>query len=132
MLYVGLDIENAKASAPREGFIPSPKLKLLDQVSEVMRFKHYSIRTEQSYREWIRRFILFHGKRHPREMGAGGDQPISPRARFQRGPRSGLPALRPEAKVSLPQPGMGKAVCFSRGQCFAGPAPRGGAAPSRE
>ena len=35
-----------------------------------MRFKHYSLRTERTYREWIRRFILFHGKRHPREMGA--------------------------------------------------------------
>lgn len=35
-----------------------------------MRFKHYSLRTETTYREWIRRFILFHGKRHPREMGA--------------------------------------------------------------
>ena len=35
-----------------------------------MRFKHYSIRTETSYREWIKRFILFHGKRHPREMGS--------------------------------------------------------------
>jgi hypothetical protein len=60
----------AKASRPREGFIPNPKLKLLDQVSEVMRFKHYSLRTETRYREWIRRFILFHGKCHPREMGA--------------------------------------------------------------
>ncbi len=67
---MGLDIGNAKASEPREGFIPNPKLKLLDQVSEVMRFKHYSIRTETSYREWIKRYILFHGKRHPREMGA--------------------------------------------------------------
>jgi hypothetical protein len=45
-------------------------LKLLDQVTEVMRFKHYSIRTERTYREWIKRFILFHGKRHPREMGS--------------------------------------------------------------
>jgi Phage integrase, N-terminal SAM-like domain len=52
------------------GFIPNPKLKLLDQASEVMRFKHYSIRTERTYREWIKRFIFFHGKRHPREMGA--------------------------------------------------------------
>lgn len=52
------------------GFIPNPKLKLLDQVSEVIRFKHYSIRTERTYREWIRRFVLFHGKRYPREMGA--------------------------------------------------------------
>jgi hypothetical protein len=34
-----------------------------------MRFKHYSIRTETIYREWIKRYILFHGKRHPREMG---------------------------------------------------------------
>ena len=43
----------AKASRPREGFIPNPKLKLLDQVSEVMHFKHYSLRTERTYREWI-------------------------------------------------------------------------------
>lgn len=34
-----------------------------------MRFKHYSLRTERTYREWVKRFILFHGKRHPREMG---------------------------------------------------------------
>ena len=43
-------IEKANASKPREGFIPNPKLKLLDQVSEVMRFKHYSIRMETTYR----------------------------------------------------------------------------------
>jgi len=35
-----------------------------------MRFKHYSLRTERTYREWVKPFILFHGKRHPREMGA--------------------------------------------------------------
>ena len=35
-----------------------------------MRFKHYSIRTETTYREWVKRYIFFHGKRHPREMGA--------------------------------------------------------------
>ncbi len=61
---------NANTSDGPAGFIPNPKLRLLDQVSEVMRFKHYSIRTERTYREWIRRFILFHDKRHPREMGA--------------------------------------------------------------
>jgi len=43
--------------------------KLLDQVRERIRVKHYSIRTETQYLQWIRRFILFHGKRHPREMG---------------------------------------------------------------
>jgi site-specific recombinase XerD len=47
------------------------KPKLLDQVRDVIRRKHYSIRTEQSYVEWIRRFILFHHKRHPREMREG-------------------------------------------------------------
>jgi hypothetical protein len=46
------------------------KRKLLDQVTDVARFRHLSIRTEQTYRNWIKRFILFHGKRHPREMDA--------------------------------------------------------------
>jgi len=44
--------------------------RLLDQVREVIRMRHYSIRTEQAYVQWIRRFILFNNKRHPREMGA--------------------------------------------------------------
>lgn len=44
--------------------------KLLDQVRNKLRVKHYSIRTEQSYTDWIKRYILFHGKRHPNEMGA--------------------------------------------------------------
>lgn len=43
--------------------------KLLDQVRERIRVKHYSIRTEETYLGWIRRFIFFHNKRHPREMG---------------------------------------------------------------
>lgn len=44
--------------------------RLLEQVRERLRFKHYSIRTEAQYVQWVRRFILFHGKRHPAEMGA--------------------------------------------------------------
>ncbi|GAK61684.1 integron integrase [Candidatus Vecturithrix granuli] len=47
----------------------SPSKKLLEQVRDVMQFHHYSIRTEQTYIEWIRRYILFHKKRHPKEMG---------------------------------------------------------------
>jgi len=43
--------------------------KLLEQVADKLRVLHYSIRTERSYVDWIRRFILFHQKRHPREMG---------------------------------------------------------------
>lgn len=42
--------------------------RLLDQVRNVIRCKHYSIRTEQSYIDWIRRYIYFHGKRHPAEL----------------------------------------------------------------
>jgi hypothetical protein len=44
------------------------KPKLLDQVRIFMRARRYSLRTEEAYLDWIRRFILFHGKRHPREM----------------------------------------------------------------
>lgn len=46
------------------------KPRLLDMVRERCRVKHYSIRTEKRYIDWIRRFILFHDKRHPSEMGA--------------------------------------------------------------
>lgn len=44
--------------------------RLLDQVRELIRIRHYSIRTEQAYLQWIRRYIIFHGRRHPRELGA--------------------------------------------------------------
>ena len=47
----------------------SPGPRLLDRVRERLRVKHYSIRTEEQYVSWIRRYVLFHGKRHPREMG---------------------------------------------------------------
>lgn len=48
---------------------PTPP-RLLDQVRDRLRVKHYSYRTETQYLQWIRRFILFHGKRHPLDMGA--------------------------------------------------------------
>ena len=47
----------------------SPAVRLMDQVRIAMRSLHYSRRTEESYVGWIRRFILFHGKRHPADMG---------------------------------------------------------------
>lgn len=52
----------------KELAIPRPE-RLLDQVHEVMRVQHYALRTEESYVNWIRRFILFQHKRHPAEMG---------------------------------------------------------------
>ena len=45
------------------------KPRLLDQVRQKIRIKHYSIRTEQAYVDWIRRYILYHQKRHPQDMG---------------------------------------------------------------
>lgn len=47
-----------------------PASRLFAEVRARIRLKHYSIRTEQAYGDWIRRFILFHGKRHPAAMGA--------------------------------------------------------------
>ncbi len=55
----GHAVKNPSASPP----------KLLDQVRSAIRIKHYSYRTEKTYLHWIRRFILFHNKRHPNEMG---------------------------------------------------------------
>lgn len=55
--------------------IANPKSKLLDQLREVIRVKHYSLRTEEAYVQWVRRFLKFHRNqagawKHPREMGA--------------------------------------------------------------
>ncbi len=44
--------------------------RLLGEMRDLIRRKHYSIRTEQAYLEWAKRYILFHGKRHPKDMGA--------------------------------------------------------------
>ncbi len=51
-------------------FHPNPKLKLMEQVREVLRYHHYAYRTEQTYCQWIMRFIhFFGGKTHPRNLG---------------------------------------------------------------
>ena len=47
-----------------------PKPRLLDRIRAALRTRHYSPRTEEAYVAWIRRYIFFHGKRHPAEMGA--------------------------------------------------------------
>src|SRR5574338_508411 len=49
---------------------PARGPKLLDQVRDRIRVKHYSLRTEEAYVDWIKRYILHHGKRHPKELGA--------------------------------------------------------------
>ena len=44
--------------------------KLLDQARQLMRTRHYSLRTEESYVRWMKEYIVFHGKRHPATLGA--------------------------------------------------------------
>ena len=53
------------------------KPKLLDRVRQMIRTRHYSVRTEKAYAHWIKRFIIFHDKRHPNEMGRIGNRTIS-------------------------------------------------------
>ena len=56
---------------PRPDFADvSASPRLLDRLREAIRLRHYSIRTEATYVDWVRRFILFHDKRHPAELGA--------------------------------------------------------------
>ena len=50
--------------------VATPPALLLDRVRDRIRVKHYSLRTEQAYCDWIRRFIIYHGKRHPSALGA--------------------------------------------------------------
>ena len=59
------ETEGVKPASP----VRAPRL--LDEVRRRMRLRHYSLRTEQAYTGWIRRYILMNGKRHPRDMGAG-------------------------------------------------------------
>jgi integron integrase len=62
------------AATPHPLPIPQPAIgqppKLLDRVRAAIRVRHYSLRTEEAYIAWIKRFIFFHGVRHPQEMGA--------------------------------------------------------------
>ena len=55
---------------PTADTTPPRQPKLLERMRIHLRTRHYSIRTEEAYIDWARRFILFHGKRHPRDMGA--------------------------------------------------------------
>jgi integrase len=61
--------QSVQPSTPSPATTQAGKPKLLDQVRDAIRARHYSYRTEEAYVGWIKRFILFHGKRHPAEMG---------------------------------------------------------------
>jgi integron integrase len=61
--------KSARPESPSKGTSSPQGKKLLDQYSESLRNRHYSLRTEQTYVSWVRQYILFHNKRHPRDMG---------------------------------------------------------------
>ena len=67
-----MNIETGNTAPWKAKFIPNPKLKLRDQFHEVMRFKHFSQRTEEAYWQWIMRFLRFNRQgqtwRHPRDL----------------------------------------------------------------
>jgi integrase len=60
----------SRQPADDDGIVVGMAVKLLDQVRQAIRMRHYSRRTEEAYVVWIRRYIVFHGKRHPTELGA--------------------------------------------------------------
>ena len=63
-----MSTQPGSALSSKNNSLPGGK-KLLDQYREALRNRHYSHRTEETYVTWVRQFILFHNKRHPREMG---------------------------------------------------------------
>jgi hypothetical protein len=69
-LVYAVEASGARPLAVRESVPPVLlKPRLLDRVREALRVRHYSPRTEEAYVAWIRRYIFFHGKRHPAELG---------------------------------------------------------------
>jgi hypothetical protein len=78
---MGQGVQVKKVMAQRSGagrgwelVVPNPKLKLMDQVREVLRIKHYAIRTEQAYCDWIKRYVHFHGMRCREDLFPGAEK----------------------------------------------------------
>lgn len=78
--------------------ISSESPNLLDRMRAEIRVRHYSIRTEEAYVDWARRFILFHEKRHPKEMGADEVQQFLSHSAVE---RNVAPSTQNQAKSAL-------------------------------
>jgi hypothetical protein len=89
-----------------EDFFPNPKSRLFDQVREMMRFRHYSIRTEHAYIQWFKQYIFFHNKRHFKEMGAEEIRTFLTRLAVNRNVAASTQnqALNPLGRTSEPGP----------------------------
>ena len=99
--------ETITRNATKDAVVQQPRL--LDQVRTAIRTRHYSLRTERAYVHWIKRYIYFHGKRHPIDMGATEIEA------FLSAPRHGSRRLSQH-----PEPGPGRPAVFVQGS----PGPR--------
>ena len=63
-----------RAHKTQDLVISNPKLKLMDQVREVLRLKHHEIRTQHAYCDWIKRYVRFHGMRSLEDLFAGAEK----------------------------------------------------------
>ena len=112
-----LDSEPAKAASaatPRELLIPNPKGRLREQFHEVARFKHLALRTEQSYWEWVVRYLKFH-----REL-AGAWQWFFPSASRSADPESGHKGRHHTAETGLQRAlklALGRTSIAKRASC---------------
>lgn len=67
-MYSNSQNGSPRRTPPSQNRPPLKAARLLDQIRELIHYKHYSIRTEQQYVFWVRPFLRFHGVRHPRNM----------------------------------------------------------------
>jgi len=81
-----------------EALEEAPAPRLLDRLREQLRARHYSLRTEDAYVDWTRRFIFFHGKRHPQELGAPAVQAFLSHLAVD---RQVAPSTQNQAKAAL-------------------------------
>jgi site-specific recombinase XerD len=66
----GIISSQSSASKPAITAVHNEKREVLERMRQAIRIRHYSLRTEEAYLAWIKRFIIFHDKKHPKDMGA--------------------------------------------------------------
>ena len=80
---VAMNSSPAHRRSPLGLFPGQPEPRLYDRVVEILRTRHYSRRTEEAYLHWIRRFLLFHGRAHPRQLAEGDVKSFPTHLAFQ-------------------------------------------------
>jgi len=114
-------------------FKPNPKLKLMDQVRQVLRYHHDSYRTEQTSCDWIIRFVKFQGyQKHPKDMGKSKIEAflshhVFPAKKLSKDPRSDTlrmhhvleSGLKKAVKIAVDRAGITKRIGEVEGQIFA-------------